>query len=418
MSGHKEHDDLIRDDFSYDYSPNVGLCIAICNLHTKNDNLAHFLIYYCQRLKILLRPEFASNEIDYLLVAQMLHVLAISAKKLEKLSHSVIIEHAEIVLAMVKSGCEKFNLAEELNINSLRKLCENLVKNEKFQFAVDLTLKSGLSRNSVLATWGISCLKVGMFETAREKLGLCLTRIKDGMIDDTNLIASIDNLWTKKNAAIKSLRPLKSSSLLIQVQNTLEKLAKTQKTGARKQSRESFSSNLLEIKDKLKRKEVVIREPASIIKNSLDNLKEIAKGNYSGNSPANSRKSSEILMMEENYYYKELMFYLINYGGHIEIIKFLMEHNYIKHALKYYELYKLDSEIFLDNIYKRQLEHGKSKELFDIIRELNSGNEQKVWRNYIFEMCRFLLQNKFINSLYNFQVMLKDPIRAAMTCVR
>ncbi|CRL02453.1 CLUMA_CG015429, isoform A [Clunio marinus] len=83
LTGDISADQLIRDDFNFEFSPNVGLCISIINLHSSNDELAQFLLFHCHRLEILLRPIHGgkvNEEIDMSLVAKMLKCLAFAAK--------------------------------------------------------------------------------------------------------------------------------------------------------------------------------------------------------------------------------------------------------------------------------------------------------------------------------------------------
>ena len=36
LSGVPKHDNLVREQFSYSYSPNVSLCLSFCKLHSAN----------------------------------------------------------------------------------------------------------------------------------------------------------------------------------------------------------------------------------------------------------------------------------------------------------------------------------------------------------------------------------------------
>lgn len=76
-------------------------------------------------------------------------------------------EHAEMINAVVRNGCEALLPMEELNTTSLRKLRDSLVVAEKWSLAVDLSLKCGFPKTGIMAAWGLACLKSGCFETGK-----------------------------------------------------------------------------------------------------------------------------------------------------------------------------------------------------------------------------------------------------------
>lgn len=83
LSGNLKHDNLVRDEFSYEYAPSVSLCLSICALHSPNIECAQFLLYNCRNFENILRPlqpGYSNPEIDYILVTKMLHCLALAAK--------------------------------------------------------------------------------------------------------------------------------------------------------------------------------------------------------------------------------------------------------------------------------------------------------------------------------------------------
>lgn len=54
---------------------------------------------------------------------------------------------------------------ESPNQSSFRKLRDSLVVTEKWQLALEVSLKCGFATSGVMAAWGIACLKAGCFET-------------------------------------------------------------------------------------------------------------------------------------------------------------------------------------------------------------------------------------------------------------
>lgn len=70
-------------------------------------------------------------------------------------------EDSEIILAVVQNGCETL-----LN-NDLRKLADPLIKAEQWDLALSVHLKFGLPTSAVMAAHGLSCLRVGCFDTGK-----------------------------------------------------------------------------------------------------------------------------------------------------------------------------------------------------------------------------------------------------------
>ena len=115
-------------------------------------------------------------------------------------------------------------------------------------------------------------------------------------------------------------------------------------------------------------------------------------------------------------YFEESMYYLTTYGNHYDTLVFLMKHKQIVSALKYTLLQKVDPEIFTNLIV---LPHLKIGELEAIIKLMVDFDDTLlIWKEYIVQFCRFLEVKGMLNSLYHMQTLLKDPIRASMTCVR
>lgn len=56
---------------------------------------------------------------------------------------------------------------ESLNQSSFRKLRDSLVLAEKWNLALEVSLKRGFPTTGVMAAWGIACLKSGCFETGK-----------------------------------------------------------------------------------------------------------------------------------------------------------------------------------------------------------------------------------------------------------
>lgn len=169
FSGHAKHDNLLREEFCFEFAPSASLCLSILALHSPGKECADFLLTFCEKFESLLRPLHPGHlnpEVDYAFVTRILYCLSLAAKVHGGNPEiSKIREHAEIINAVVQSGCESLLPMESINAASLRKLCDSLVVAEKWSLATDLSLKCGFSKSGIMAAWGVACLKSGCFKT-------------------------------------------------------------------------------------------------------------------------------------------------------------------------------------------------------------------------------------------------------------
>lgn len=59
---------------------------------------------------------------------------------------------------------------DSINATSLRTLRDNLVVQEKWSLAIDISLKCGLQIQGVMAAWGMVLIKAGCFKTGTPRL--------------------------------------------------------------------------------------------------------------------------------------------------------------------------------------------------------------------------------------------------------
>lgn len=197
FNGQTKHDNLLREEFCYEYAPSVALCLNILAHHTTGSECGNFLLFYCRKFEALLQPihpGLPNAEVDYGLVTRILYCLSLAAKVMRtKIYYFNLIyifsiklllkfniidqvrggspecvrirEYAEIINSVVNSGCEALIPMELSNAMSLRKLRDSLVVAEKWATAIEISLKCGFPKTGVLAAWGLACLKAGCFET-------------------------------------------------------------------------------------------------------------------------------------------------------------------------------------------------------------------------------------------------------------
>uniref|UniRef100_A0A182SMD6 FYVE-type domain-containing protein n=1 Tax=Anopheles maculatus TaxID=74869 RepID=A0A182SMD6_9DIPT len=423
LTGNERYDNVIRDEYSYEYAPSTSQCLAICNLHTQNDEMASFLLYHCAKLEALLRPlhpGIPNPEIDYALVARMLLNLTLGVKvrgggaEVEKMK-----EHAEIILSIVHDNCESLLLhtPSMTNHGSLRKLRDALVKAEKWTLALELSLKCGFSLNGVMAAWGMACLRAGCYETAREKFSHCLPRVASEAECEA-VLRMIETPSMGSNTAAAKVpvvkRPTRCPPLLNEILYALTCTARlgapSERVIARVNAARQVSAGTV----------AAAHEPALNILSTLANLRNICQGEFDADIPG---PNAERLAHNDNAsimcsrLFEESMHYLLAYGSHQSVVQFLIRYQQTEVAsLRYILAQRVEPDVFLHAVLLPYLQRG---ELETVVQRLSDIDDTLLeWREHIRYVCRYLETNDMLNSLYNLQLLLKDPIRASMTCVR
>uniref|UniRef100_A0A182JCA2 Uncharacterized protein n=1 Tax=Anopheles atroparvus TaxID=41427 RepID=A0A182JCA2_ANOAO len=424
LTGNERYDNVIRDEYSYEYAPSTGQCLAICSLHTANEEIGAFLLYHCAKLEALLRPlhpGFPNPEVDYALVARMLLNLTLGVKvrgggaEVEKMK-----EHAEIILSIVHDNCESLLLHTAPMGNhhgSLRKLRDELVKAEKWTLALELSLKCGFSLNGVMAAWGMTCLRAGCYDTAREKFSHCLPRVaSDQECEAVLRMIEAASPGSKLSSVPVVKRPTRCPPLLNEILYALSCTARieapSQRVMARVRAARQQSSTNATIATAVGGP---THEPALNILSTLANLRHICQGEFGEADGALPQVDANSLM--DSRLFEESMHYLLAYGSNHSVVLFLMRHRQTEvAALRYILSQRVDPDVFLQAVLLPYLHRGA---LETIVQRLTDLDETLLeWRDYIRYTCRYLETNDMLNSLYNLQLLLKDPIRASMTCVR
>lgn len=380
LSGNLKHDNLVRDEFCYEYSPSVSLCLSILSLHKSDDECAKFLLNYCEKFEKLLRPiqaGYPNPEIDYSLVARILNCLALAAKVRggEPLETYQMLENAEIIQSIVKNGCEALLPLDPLNSKTLRKLRDSLVKAEKWALALDISLKCGLSPNGVKAAWGIACLRSGCYDTAREKLSHCMQRISTDEIN-SKIINSIETDRCESIIIIK--RPNKSPELLKEILKILE-LNSKKSTQPEVMARASVilnSNKSLSSNDTKSREFIPVYEPALNILQTLTNLNQITSGDYGGRN-----HEPDVI---KSRFYEECLYYLTSYGSHSDIISFLVKFNQIVPALKYLITQNVEPDIFINSIFLPYLRKGDIETIVGCM--IDADETLLKWKEYVIQV--------------------------------
>lgn len=362
----------------------------------------------------------------------------------------VVLEHAEIIRSLVLHRCETLLPMESLNQSCeqlakvFRKLRDALVLAEKWNLALEVSLKQGFPTTGVMAAWGIACLRAGSFETgnvhrlgdvnqiyytiftAREKFNHCLTKVstEDDIFKVFTDISYESTFQINKPVELACIkRPPKSPPLLAEIVHILEMTSHPMQPAVMDRASviQASYASLSSASNRSKRlSSDEANEPALSILHTLSNLKQIAAGVQEATTTKSSdkRRSNTISarMSPNSRFYDECLYYLTAYANHNDILMFLVKHLQIRSTLKYVHYQNVDADIFVRALFMPYLRKGQAAQLVQLMIELD--DTLLIWKPYIIPLCAHLERNGLLNCLYLLQMLFKDPIRASMTCIR
>ncbi|XP_039490936.1 zinc finger FYVE domain-containing protein 26 homolog [Drosophila santomea] len=414
LSGIITHDKLLREEFSYEHAPSVALSLSILRNHVEQRSCVDLLLFHCRKLEKLIVP---NPEVDYGLVAKMINCLAFAAKvRGAPVELENIREHSEIIMAVVQQGCESLIPTGPLNNHNLRKLADALVEAEHWTLALEVHLKCGFATTGVMAAHGLACLRAGCYDAAREKFAHCMTRLSSEQLN-SSICKNMFGVASAEAVLLPRKRPQRGPALLQEILQLIAAIPQIQpqpETLHRASLIRSSNSSLASLFTRRREPYVQqrpLQEPALNIMNALAGLKNLAKGHYGGQMPV----SEESRRQERGF--EESLHYVLTYGSNGDILTFLMRREELRAALRYWQHQQLDADLFIHHIFYPQLANGGLTVLMDELQQLHDA-QFTAWRLPLLQTCRHLEQQQQLSSLYQLQLLLRDPIRASMTCVK
>ncbi|XP_032664873.1 zinc finger FYVE domain-containing protein 26 homolog isoform X2 [Odontomachus brunneus] len=422
----ERHNRTIREEFSFEYAPNISLCLAILNLHSDHKMYTSFLLDCCHEMKQLLQPVGGGRinpEIDHAVIIKMIRSLLVAAKvKCAKLGFNTGLAHCDrflsqvdLIATLVQSDCLALIPKDDLNEHTLRKLRDLLTEKEQWTLALDVSTKGGLDTQGVWAAWGKACLKVGYFEQAREKLHHCLDKIvqedfdgwvmltysKDPAEEGRREVVEMTSTPKRSKASdedekvsesghskrneFSKCRPLKDPPLLTEILQILDNLSMHR-------SRAQYPSQS-------------VSDTAQEILQTLNSLKAVSQNQFNAKH-----------LTSQTIYYQESLYYLLMYGSYSSILQFFLKHKEFDKCLMYIHENDLERDLFLNKVYLYCLKNGDTADLHDVMK--TKDPTLFMWRKYLMHVCHFMERKQYWHILYQLQLFMRDCIRASMTCIR
>lgn len=276
-----------------------------------------------------------------------------------------MISQADIIRTLINKNCtDESVMSTALSPDCTPpKLLEKLTETERFDLALDLSMKLGLDVMPLWRTWALRCLCNRNFQAAREKFRHCFVRLR---------------LPSGRTSPIQS----------------------------------SLLSDILSHLSKMDNRQLPLAEEIELIVNrqvSDDSLKE---GSTDGASLQESIKSkSEI--------YAECMHYLTSYGSTTDFVKFYVQ-NYlwdeaVKLLIEKPNQIKLD-KFFINDVVLYSASLGCLSNLVAAFLALDP--DIVLSSNHFKAIYNFCLRQRRYNLLYYFQNSIGDHIAAANTQIK
>ncbi|XP_028160138.1 zinc finger FYVE domain-containing protein 26 [Ostrinia furnacalis] len=461
LSTNAGRNEAVRAEFSFEFTPNVTLCLTIMKMHSINLDYPRFLLD---------RSDEVARELsgggDARLLVRARRSLLLAAAELysrtphERSSGSIgrlaetgaahatrCLAHADAMATLVKH--QAHHLVPQQGAHPSQ-IVRSLLEAEKWELALEIATKSGLARNSVLAAWGKACLKAGCFKQARDKFAHCFKSAVNVCVEVTEdceygreASESFPNRrlhslrYSERSASVSSAqsdgRPRANPPLLNEIVSMLEDMnyPVNQQLLSKAETIKSTNEKLASLN--VSKKKIQLTEPALNIMHTLASVKKIKQGDYSDFQTAviQPKKSLAQGLLRRNnnhteikpdlylrkldpFFYKECVYYLSNYGSHVANIAFYMKHSNMTEVITYCYDNMVEKETFTDCVYMECLKKDRVNELLKAMSDMDSTLQ--MWAEYIMHICRTLEMSKRLDALYALQCGSGQHARASATC--
>lgn len=462
LSVNSKKNEAVRTEFSYEFTPNVTLCLSIMKMHTINLDYPRFLLDRSDEVA----RELSNGGDSRLLVRARRSLLLAAAEIYSRTPNeiggggrSVVAEtgaahaarclaHADAMATLVKHQAHHLIPHQGAHPSQI---VRSLLEAEKWELALEIATKSGIPRNSVLAAWGKACLKAGCFKQAREKFAHCFKNtmnIPSDLPDDCEYGREAsepqyvnrrlqNRRYTERTSSVSSAqsdgRPRTNPPLLNEIISMLEDMNYPVNQQLLNKAETIKATNEKLTTMNTSKKKIQLTEPALNIMHTLASVKKIKQGDYSDfqtavaqpkkslaqgllrrNNHSTEPKIDYTLKRLDPFFYKECLFYLANYGSQVANIAFYMKHSDLTEVLRYCYDNMVDKETFTDSVYMECLKKDKVNDLLKTMTDLDSS--LNMWSDYIMHICRTLEVSKRLEALYAVQCGSGQHARASASC--
>lgn len=425
LSTDAHHNDLIRQEFCYDYAPSLSLCLAILAQHQDHKRAAVCIVKFCHHLfsLIISSLKLPSPEPNQSFVLSMIQTLLTSAKvrfgnvgEHQGIGFCEYYTHwVDLLSLLLKANCghiiplevlENMLLIGDLHQKNLmredvqtslekqmqqeffhmRRLRDTLVKKQMWELALNVSTKAGLETNGVWGAWAMASLKAGDFPGARERFSRVLERPLD------------KNRACKSSLLPEVIKYLESSPFRID-QKVMDRAERTR------------SSIILSDQARLPPSQSLV------VLHTLQNLENIAQGNLMGKDiHRQSFYDQRSKNVNVSVFQIESRYYLTLYGNHSMTIQYFMRNKQVQECVEYLLVEDVSVEIFTEEVLVPCLRCGQLDCLMKCLYA--SDPHMDNWAKLMVGSCHWLERRGWWNCLLTVQEAVGDRVRAAMTLLR
>ena len=393
----KEHNEEVRQSFRYAGTPSLEICRSCLDLCQANELAGFGAIDIAQDLSQRIHSVSLHERSLYLMIISS--VLTYSRQKFILVGGSrgadgmnlcdTIIGFVELLREILLSGFSlPFSLMDFTNGARARRLRDALIREDRLELALEVSLKASVEAESVWLDWGLSLIRIGKYEQARKKLAHCFIPVGDSGRNPRSKFT--ESALHTVIAILEGSPPVSGRRLKTQYSMLLEsvKAGKKKKAESRNDYSQEAYFEALHIPSPLKR------------------------------PPRDGYISSALYVMDDKKddpRFQECTFYLERYGSPKMLVAFFVKHNLIDEACRSILATQLPTSVFIDEVVRHCVQNGKLPRLQTTLLEIDPSLTAAA--PYLLEVCRCFAQEKKLDLLYLFQVFMKDDVRAGHTCI-
>ena len=397
-----------RQLFQYGQAPSTALCIAIIDMTADPARCGDICLHLCSKLsdRLAANPAaydhyFMINSIRRLLYNGKLKFLDCGAMSKIGLCDAYL-SHAELLRVLLSSRVEYLlSITDLIQPGKARRLRDRLIEDDKMDLALQVALKCNLDTFDVWSSWGRAKLSLGQYEDARTKFERCLQQVGQNGASDPRQGRALDAI-----ASILEAPPCPAIQDILHMQDALRAVrnAKAPDLKSKLTSHHYRQAALFGVPMPIAEgKKPAAMPPRVGLLSPLEAVTAVNQGRVSLESPMSSER------------YHEASWYLQRYGSAETLCTFFVRHGFVSRACDYVLKSQASPKVFVDTIFKTQLDKGAIDELKGVLEMTDPTLQQ--WNPYLMATCRYLSKENMIRTLYDVQVFMKDDYRAGITSV-
>ena len=428
-----EKDELQRQNFQFLNSPSIKLLKTLVNLSSNSMKAAEECLQITNQLSCDLNTTGSFSQLRVINIAKQVVVIAkqLILKSLSFSSPSVsgssspchstssipsveknsieitkwseadslemcdnFVTHLELLQTLTFAKCNiTISLVDFSNKLKVMQLRDQLIREDRIKLALDISTKCKIDCNPVWAAWGLSLLRIGKYDDAKEKFKNCMIENSENarQIVNPNTPSGDDSSVKQKEFTLE----FNQDDLLLQIISILER------------STQVDSISLREIEHKFNSKKLTIRTTDPFNHNTDRKKNPVI--------PPSKRPAKQTTLEHDRSRYMQCLYYLTKYGTPNVLIDFYMRNHLIEDAIRSVLYYKLPKTIFIDKIVRPTLARMGTQYLKNLLK--NVDPRLQTSKEYLLDLCKYFSDHKAVDLLYDFQIFMGDYARSGDTCV-